>query len=48
MRVIANVGGANVPLPADAEVLVCSEDVDLGGGYRRTARRGFADLRSAP
>jgi alpha-glucosidase len=32
VRVIANVGGANVPLPADAEVLVCSEDVDLGEG----------------
>ena len=32
MRVIANVGGANVPLPADAEVLVCSEDVDLSEG----------------
>jgi len=32
VRLIANVGGPNVPLPADAEVLVCSEDVDLGDG----------------
>jgi len=32
VRLIANVGGPNVPLPADAEVLVCSEDVELGDG----------------
>src|SRR4051812_12470147 len=32
VRLIANVGGPNVPLPADAEVLVCSQDVDLADG----------------
>jgi alpha-glucosidase len=32
VRLIANVGGPNVPLPADAEVLVVSQDVDLADG----------------
>jgi alpha-glucosidase len=32
VRVIANLGGENVPLPEDAEVLVCSAEVDLSGG----------------
>jgi alpha-glucosidase len=32
VRVIANVGGSNVPLPADGVVLVSSADADLSDG----------------
>ncbi len=32
VRVIANLGGSNLPLPADAEVLVRSSEVDLARG----------------
>src|SRR4051794_28658152 len=31
VRVIANVGGDTLPLPDDAQVLVCSGELDLGG-----------------
>jgi alpha-glucosidase len=32
VRVVVNMGAATLPLPDGAEVLVCSEDVDLSGG----------------
>ena len=32
MRLVANLGEKNVPLPDDAEVLVCSSNVALDGG----------------